>query len=70
MMKNHIDAIMPIRSPRKIEFDRANEEKAFRILMLSKAPVRIIGKKRYVVSNIHCNLLKEKGIKYKIIRQH
>ncbi len=58
---------MAIRSPRVIELDKANEAKAFRVLMLSKAPVRIIGKNRYIVSDIHCNLLTQKGIKYKRI---
>lgn len=67
MQKQFNDPIMPIRNAREIQLDRENEAKAFRILMLSKAPVRIISKNRYIVSDIHCKLLKEKGIKYKVI---
>ncbi len=59
---------MYIRNPREIEFDNENKGRGLRVLMLSGAPVRVVGKNRYVVSDIHCNLLKEEGIGYKIIK--
>jgi len=35
--------------------------------MLSNIPVRVTGKNRYIVSDMHCAILKEKGIGYKVI---
>lgn len=59
--------IMPLRGTQIIEFDAGNEAKGFYELMLSRAPVQVIGKNRYVVSDIHCAILTEKGIVYKKI---
>lgn len=53
-----------IRNPKVIEFVSGNEAKGFHILMLSKVPVKVIGKNQYIVSDRHCALLKEKGIDY------
>lgn len=58
-----------IRNPREIEFDSQSKAKGVQILMLSKAPVRVIGKNRYIVSEFHCDLLQQNGIGYKVINK-
>jgi len=66
-MASHITPIIPARNRRVIEFVPGNEAKGFRTLMLSNIPVRVTGKNRYIVSDMHCAILKEKGIGYKVI---
>ena len=58
---------MPIRSPRTISFDSEYEKKGLYELLFSNIPVKMIGKNRYVVSDIHCNILQSKGIKYNVL---
>lgn len=58
-----------IRNPRTIELSSENDAKGLRVLMLSNAPVRVVGKNRYVVSDFHCTLLQKEGIEYKIISE-
>ena len=58
-----------IHNPREIEFDSQSKAKGVQILMLSEAPVRVVGKNRYIVSDFHCDLLKQNGIGYKVINK-
>jgi hypothetical protein len=58
-----------IRNPREIELDSESKAKGVQILMLSGAPVRVVGKNRFIVSDFHCNLLKQNGIGYKVLSQ-
>ena len=65
MIKNIPD--MHVRNARVIEFSSENEAKGFHELMLSRAPIKVIDKNKYVVSEVHCAILNEKGIKYSIV---
>ena len=64
-MDSHITPIMPAHNRRVIEFVPGNEAEGFHTLMLSNIPVRVTGKNRYVVSDMHCTILKKKGMGYK-----
>lgn len=68
-MEPYTSPITRVRSPRVIQFDSGNEVKGFHTLMLSKAPIKVIGKNKYIVSDIHCALLTKRKIHYKIIDQ-
>ncbi len=65
MQKTFNDPIMPIHSPRIIQFEHGYESRGFRKLMLSGAPVRVVGKNKYVVNDIHCSMLKKSKIPYR-----
>jgi len=65
MPKNIPD--LRIRNARVIEFLSGNETKGFHELILSRAPIKVIDKNRYVVSDVHCAILNQKGIKYNIV---
>lgn len=58
---------MPIRNPRTISFDSEFERRGLYELLFSNIPVRMVGKNRYVVSDIQCNILQSKSIKYNVI---
>ncbi len=56
-----------VRNGRIIQFLAGNETKGFYTLMLSGAPVRVIEKNKYLVSDVHCTILNQKGIQYSIV---
>jgi len=64
------DPLMPVLNPREIEFSSASKAKGIDILMSTGAPVRVVGKNRFIVSDIQCRLLKQKRVNYKIIKQY
>jgi hypothetical protein len=66
-MESNFSAIMPIRNPRTISFDNEYEEKGLYELLFSNVPMKMIGKNRYVVSDIHCSILQSKNIMYNVL---
>ncbi len=58
-----------IRNPRTIELSGEKKAEGLRVLMLSNAPVRVVGRNRYIVSDFHCTLLQREGIEYRIISE-
>ena len=67
-MAKHIPDLR-IRNLRVIEFATGNETRGFHELMLSRAPIKVIEKNKYIVSDVHCSILNAKGIDYKIINK-
>ncbi len=57
-----------VRNGRIIEFPTGNETRGFHTLMLSGAPLKVIEKNKYLVSDVHCAILNQKGINYNIVR--
>ncbi len=68
MAQNRIDPLMPIWNSREIEFASGSKARGIDILMSTGAPVRVIGKNRFIVSDTQCKVLKQKRVNYKIIK--